>query len=95
MSSFCLETERPVDLERFRRWLSREMQLNGANIYRMKGFLNFKGYDERVVVQGVHMLVDNTSLGSWGSRPRRTQLVFIGKNLDRGQMMLGFENCLC
>jgi G3E family GTPase len=61
----------------------------------MKGFLNFKGYDERVVIQGVHMLVDNTSLGPWGRRPRRTQLVFIGKNLDRGQMMAGFESCLC
>jgi G3E family GTPase len=95
VGSFCLETERPVDLDRFKRWLGREMQLNGANIYRMKGFLNFKGYDERVVIQGVHMLVDNTSLGPWGRRPRRTQLVFIGKNLDRGQMMAGFESCLC
>lgn len=66
VGSFCLETERPVDLERFRRWPGREMQLNGANIYRMKGFLNFKGHDERIVVQAVHMLVDNTSLGPGG-----------------------------
>jgi G3E family GTPase len=94
VGSFSIETDAPLDLRRFRHWLSRELQANGANIYRMKGFLNLKGIDERIVVQGVHMLVDNASLGSWGKHPKRTQLVFIGKNLDQSRMRREFETCL-
>jgi G3E family GTPase len=94
VASFSIETDAPLDPNRFRDWLSRELQANGANIYRMKGFLNLKGIDERIVVQGVHMLVDNASLGRWGPRPKRTQLVFIGKNLDAVRMRQDFEICL-
>jgi G3E family GTPase len=60
----------------------------------MKGFLNFKGVPDRIVIQGVHMLTDNTSLGPWGDRPRRTQLVFIGRRLDTESLMKGFDTCL-
>jgi G3E family GTPase len=94
VASFSIETDAPLDPNRFRDWLSRELQANGANIYRMKGFLNLKGIDERIVIQGVHMLVDNASLGRWGARPKRTQLVFIGKNLDQSRMKQDFEICL-
>jgi len=94
VASFSIETDAPLDLNRFSDWLSRELQANGANIYRMKGFLNLKGIDERIVIQGVHMLVDNASLGRWGPRPKRTQLVFIGKNLDQVRMRQDFEICL-
>jgi G3E family GTPase len=94
VGSFSLETDQPLDGRRFREWLSRELQMRGADIYRLKGFLNLEGNDERIVLQGVHMLIDNTSLGPWGDRPRRTQLVIIGKNLDYEAMMQGFESCL-
>jgi G3E family GTPase len=94
VASFSIETDAPLDPNRFRDWLSRELQANGVNIYRLKGFLNLKGIDERIVIQGVHMLVDNASLGCWGPRPKRTQLVFIGKNLDPARMRQDFEICL-
>jgi G3E family GTPase len=94
VGSFSIETDEPLDLPRFRDWLGRELQAHGADIYRLKGFLNFEGVDQRIVIQGVHMLVDNTSLGPWGTRPKRTQLVFIGKNLDESAMRSGFEICL-
>jgi G3E family GTPase len=94
VSSFSIETERPVDGARFSEWLRRELEANGANLYRLKGFLNLEGNPERIVLQGVHMLVDHAALDSWGARPRRTQLVFIGKNLDRAAMTNGFESCL-
>jgi G3E family GTPase len=60
----------------------------------MKGFLNFKDVNERIVIQGVHMVVDTSALGAWGDRPRRTQLVFIGRELDRASLTQGFEACL-
>ena len=40
------------------------------------------------------MVVDTTALGPWGDRPRRTQLVFIGRELDRDAISAGFEVCL-
>jgi G3E family GTPase len=94
VGSISLETDQPLDARRFLDWLGRELQVQGARIYRLKGFLNFKGVDDRIVIQGVHMLTDTTSLGPWGDRPRRTQLVFIGRLLDQRALMDGFESCL-
>jgi G3E family GTPase len=94
VASFSIETDEALDLPRFRAWLGGELQANGANIYRLKGFLNLQDIDERIVIQGVHMLIDNASLGPWGARPKRTQLVFIGKNLDQSRMAHDFQHCL-
>jgi G3E family GTPase len=58
-------------------------RLKGTRLYRMKGFLDFAGSNQRIVIQGVHMVVDTSALGPWGGRPRLTQLVFIGRELDR------------
>jgi G3E family GTPase len=94
VGSISLDTDQPLDARRFLDWLGRELQVQGTRIYRLKGFLNFKGVDDRIVIQGVHMLTDTTSLGPWGDRPRRTQLVFIGRLLDQQALIDGFESCL-
>jgi G3E family GTPase len=94
VGSFSLETDRPVDADRFQSWLTHTLQTQGTRLYRMKGFLNFEGGNERIVIQGVHMVVDSTSLGPWSDRPRRTQLVFIGRELDQGTVTEGFQACL-
>ncbi len=93
VASFSLETECPVSAERFQAWLGQVLETQGTRLYRMKGFLNFSGTDERVVIQGVHMVVDTTSLGPWGDRAKRTQLVFIGRQLDRELLARGFNEC--
>jgi Cobalamin synthesis protein cobW C-terminal domain len=94
VSSFSLETDRSLDSERFQAWLAHTLKTQGTRIYRLKGFLNLRGADERIVVQGVHMVVDTSALGPWGDRPRRTQLVFIGRELDETVLRQGFEACL-
>ncbi len=93
VGSFSLETDRPLNAERFQAWLSEVLRTQGTHLYRMKGFLNFAGANERIVIQGVHMVVDTSVLGPWGDRPRRTQLVFIGRELDRDSISAGFEGC--
>ncbi len=93
VASFSLETDRPLVPERFQEWLAHTLQTQGAGLYRMKGFLNFAGSQERIVIQGVHMVVDTTALGPWGKRPQRTQLVFIGRELDREALGRGFAAC--
>jgi G3E family GTPase len=94
VGSFSLESTRPVNPERFQAWLSEVLQTQGTRLYRMKGFLNFAGSSERIVIQGVHMVVDTSALGPWGDRARRTQLVFIGRDLDREALRTGFETSL-
>jgi hypothetical protein len=94
VGSFSLESPRPVNPERFQAWLSHVLQTQGTRLYRMKGFLNFAGSSERIVIQGVHMVVDTSALGPWGDRARRTQLVFIGRDLDREALRTGFEASL-
>jgi G3E family GTPase len=91
VGSFSLESSRPLDAVRFQAWLTNVLQTQGTRLYRMKGFLNFQGSDERIVIQGVHMVVDTSSLGPWGDRPRRSQLVFIGRELDRDALTGSFN----
>ena len=94
VGSFSLEASRPLNVARFQAWLAGVLQTQGTRLYRMKGFLNFAGSDERIVIQGVHMVVDTSVLGPWGDRARRTQLVFIGRELHRETFRAGFESCL-
>jgi len=94
VGSFSLESDRPLNPQRFQSWLSGVLQTQGTCLYRMKGFLSLAGSDERIVIHGVHMVVDTSTLGPWGGRPRRTQLVFIGRDLDRGALAAGFQSCL-
>jgi G3E family GTPase len=94
VGSFSIETTRSINAERFQTWLSDVLKTHGTRLYRMKGFLNFAGANDRIVIQGVHMVVDTTTLGPWGDQPRRTQLVFIGRELDRETISADFEVCL-
>jgi G3E family GTPase len=94
VGSFSLQTTRPLNPERFQAWLSEILKTQGTRLYRMKGFLNFAGSGDRIVIQGVHMVVDTSVLGPWGDRPRRTQLVFIGRDLEKDVFSVGFEACL-
>jgi G3E family GTPase len=94
VTSISLEADKPLDANRFDNWLMRELQVQGNNIYRLKGFLNFHGHEQRIVIQGVHMLSDMAELGPWGDRLRKTQLVFIGRDLDSESLIQGFEACV-
>ena len=61
----------------------------------MKGILNFKGTDKRFVFQGVHMLFDGKQDREWKpGENRSSQLIFIGRNLNRQELEEGFRSCL-
>ncbi len=84
-----------VDLKKFNQWISGLLQTKGTDIFRSKGIISIHGHDERFVFQGVHMLFDAQADRAWNpGEPRRSQLVFIGKNLDRAELNAGFEACL-
>ena len=94
VTSVGLSSDRPVDMNRFNYWLSDLLATKGETIYRSKGVLSVQGVDERVVFQGVHMLMDSKRTNLWDDKPRASALVFIGKDLDRTELTKGFESCL-
>ena len=60
----------------------------------MKGVLNILGDDRRYIFHGVHMMFDGRPDRAWGDTPRASQLVFIGRKLDREELLAGFAACI-
>jgi len=95
ISSVGLEDMRPLDPVKVNDWLSYLLQSRGQDILRMKGVLSLKGESRRYVFHGVHMVYDGQLERPWpGSGARRSRLVFIGRDLDRGELEAGFESCI-
>jgi G3E family GTPase len=95
VGSIGLTDVRALDPAKVNHWLSYLLQSRGADILRMKGVLNLKGENRRYVFHGVHMVFDGQLERPWSAdAPRRSRLVFIGRNLDRGELEAGFESCV-
>ncbi len=81
-------------LERLNDWLGQLLRVHGQDIFRMKGVLSVRGWEERFVFQGVHMLFDGRPDRPWANELRQNKMVFIGRNLDRAALDEGFRACL-
>ena len=94
VSSVGIHLEGALDRERLNAWLSELLREHGADIFRMKGIMNVVDSERRFVFQGVHMLFDGNEDRSWGADEKRaSDLVFIGRRLDREALTRGFERC--
>lgn len=95
VSSVGIEETRELDPKKLNAWMSELLQSKGTDIFRMKGILNLKGSPNRFVFQGVHMLFEGKADRPWKpGESRRSQLIFIGRNLDREELNAGFRRCL-
>lgn len=84
-----------VDREKLYAWMTRLLQTQGPDIFRMKGILNLAGEDNRFVFQGVHMIFDGRSDRPWkADETPKNELVFIGRNLDQAKLKEDFRACL-
>jgi G3E family GTPase len=84
-----------VDEKKLNQWLDQLLQVQGPDIFRMKGILNIKGKDQRYVFQGVHMLFEGKADRPWkADETRQNELVFIGRNLNEAQLKEDFRACL-
>ncbi|HEY9741726.1 MAG TPA: GTP-binding protein, partial [Coleofasciculaceae cyanobacterium] len=93
--SVALVESGELDGEKLQHWMSRLLQTQGPDIFRMKGILNLVGEDHRFVFQGVHMLFDGTRDRPWKpGETRKNQLVFIGRNLDEAKLREDFRACM-
>lgn len=93
IASMSFELTRPVDPEKFNAWIGALLAEQGQNLLRTKGILSYPGEDRRFAFQAVHMIADGDYIGPWPEGPRKSKLVFIGRNLNRPQLRHGFESC--
>jgi G3E family GTPase len=93
--SVSLSTTKPLDADRVTRWLQGLLQEKGQDILRMKGILDVRGRNERLVFQAVHMVMEGDFQRPWKEGEKRfSRIVFIGRNLDAAELERGFAACV-
>jgi G3E family GTPase len=83
-----------LDAKRLNDWMGGLLAKKGQDIFRCKGVLAVSGSDKRLVFQGVHMMFDAKFDQPWGGAPRKNVFVFIGRNLNREELVGGFKACM-
>ncbi|MCW5681962.1 MAG: GTP-binding protein [Xanthobacteraceae bacterium] len=95
VQSFSFATDKPLDPDKFFRWIDLVSQRDGLNLLRAKGILSFKDDDERYVMQGVHMMFEGDHQRDWrADEKRESRMVFIGRELNEKALREGFEACI-
>jgi G3E family GTPase len=95
VSSFVFRDNRPLALDRLDAFIHSWIADHGADTYRYKGILNVHGMKKRFIFQGVHMLFAIIADREWKvDEPRRTEVVIIGKNLNRAWFEEQLRNCI-
>ncbi|MBE9061376.1 GTP-binding protein [cf. Phormidesmis sp. LEGE 11477] len=94
VSSIALSEIGSVDSDKLNRWLYQLVQAKGTDIFRMKGIFDVDNEPRRFVCQGVHMTLDGRPGKPWqADEVRRSEVVFIGRNLDEMALREGFISC--
>jgi G3E family GTPase len=94
VNSVSFEVSRPVDPEKFNMWINELLQSKGQDLLRTKGILYYQGDNRRFAFQAVHMIADGDYIGEVKEGdPRKSKIVFIGRDLNRPQLRRGFEAC--
>jgi len=95
VKSFVFRSERPFDGAKLEEFLGGIVQVYGENLLRYKGVLYLKGTPQRVVFQGVHMMMGGDLGRTWARDEKRSStMVFIGRNLPEDLIVKGLEQCL-
>lgn len=94
ITSVGITLEGELSEAKINQWLRMLLSIQGENIFRSKGILNIAGQQSRMVFQGVHMLMDFHKDRVWQvDEPRKSEIVFIGRGLDRQALTEGVNAC--
>lgn len=95
VSSFVFSSERPFDLEKLEIFLETIINDYGPQLLRYKGIVHAHDDPQRIVFQGVHMLMSGDHTTAWQPDERKVStLVFIGTDLPKEFFMQGLNLCL-
>jgi G3E family GTPase len=94
IAAHALRMSEPLDGPKFDAWLMELLQERGPDVFRYKGVLSFVDAVDRVLLQGVHMMAEHRAGRPWEEGTERaTELVFIGRDLDRSALEAGLRSC--
>jgi G3E family GTPase len=92
IGSFVLTEKTPMPWRVFARAMETLMALRGANLLRVKGFLDVQGCRGPVLVQFVqHLAHPPVELETWPDGNRASRVVFITRNISEAQVRDLFE----
>lgn len=92
--SFVYRSGRPFDAAKLIALMNLLIGEFGADLLRYKGILHIAGTPNKIVFQGVHMLLGESQGAPWREdEPRESVLVFIGRNLPREQIIATLKTC--
>ncbi|HHW2186899.1 TPA: CobW family GTP-binding protein [Pseudomonas aeruginosa] len=95
VTSFVFREDRPLDLQRIEDFLGAMVQVYGPQLMRYKGVLQIQGVHQRVVFQGVHMLMGSDLGSPWKQgEARASKFVFIGRDLPVDVLTKGLSACI-
>ncbi|MPS27932.1 MAG: GTP-binding protein [Alcaligenaceae bacterium] len=94
VGAFAFTTDRPFDADRLEQLLSALAEGLGTDLYRCKGVLWVEGETRQVVVQAVQLTIAIDRGAAWGAAPRRSRLVFIGRDLPADAIRDSLTRCL-
>ncbi|MCY8008588.1 GTP-binding protein [Bacillus haynesii] len=95
VTSIAFREEKPLDLAKVDQWMSYLVREKGEDLLRYKGILYIKGEECRIVFQGLHMLFSGRPDRKWNENEKKqSELVFIGKDLDKEELERQFKNCV-
>ena len=85
-----------MDMTKLNAWLSRLLQEQGQNIFRMKGILSVRHQEQKFVFQAVHMVFQGEPAPiKWApNEVRESKIIFIGRRLDKEEILRNFRLCL-
>ena len=95
VTSFVFRESQALDLARVEDFLSAIVQVYGTKLMRYKGVLNIKSFDQRIVFQGVHMLMGSDTGAAWKPGEKRdSKMVFIGRDMPKALLLDGLGQCV-
>jgi G3E family GTPase len=94
ISSFVYRTDKVLDATRIMKFMQIMIRDHGNDLLRYKGILNISGCEQRVIYQGVHMLLTEDFGKPWKTGEiKESAMVFIGRNLPKEEMLEALDSC--
>lgn len=95
IGSLVFRSDRTFDQARLETFMSALIHRFGNDLLRYKGVISIEGMTNRVIFQGVHMMMGGTPGRPWAEHePRSSTMVFIGRNLPKEMLLGGLDACL-
>ncbi|GHF41249.1 G3E family GTPase [Deinococcus metalli] len=91
LKAFTLRAERPLDPYAWQRFMTDFLLSRPAEVLRAKGFLDLHGYPQRILFQAVR---DLFTADAWDAGDGTSELVVIGRGLDRAEFQAGWDACV-